>query len=126
MTIYNHNVHAAVTVTFTAGTDPLIATDPTSGLPMAHNVSSVVRKPGEPTGVYLVTLDQPIAAMTMVPACSVWCEADGKAASLHPTIDGDGLVSVLEVRGTYTEGASVGTLADIMFVLRVANQWLST
>lgn len=83
------------------------------------------RKPGEPVGVYLVTLSRPIGAMTMLPICTVWCEADGKVASVHPTIDGDGLVSELEIRGTLTEGANVGDLADIMFILRIENQWMS-
>ena len=124
MNTYNSSVNAVVTVTFTGGTDPLIATDPTSGLAMAYNVASVVRKPGEPTGVYIVTLADPISAMTMMPLCPVFCETDGKMATVHPTIDVDGLVSVLEVRGTYTEGA-VGTLADIMFILRIENQWMS-
>lgn len=125
MSTYNSNIHAAVTVTFTGGTEPLIATDPTSGLAMAYNVASVARKPGEPTGVYIVTLSEPVGAMTMLPICSVWCEADGKMATVHPTIDVDGLVSVLEVRGTYTEGGAVGTLADIMFILRIESQWMS-
>lgn len=125
MSTYNSSVSASVTVTFTGGTDPIIATDPTSGLPMSYNVTSVVRKPGEPVGIYIVTLSESIGAMTMLPVCSVWCEADGKAATVHPTIGIDGLVSVLEVRGVYVEGGGVGTLADIMFILRIESQWLS-
>ena len=126
MATYNSTIHAAVTVTFAPGTtDPLIATDPTSGLALAHNVVSVVRKVGEPAGVYIVTLDQPIGAMAMVPICSVWCEAVGKKATVTPTIDPDGLVSIMEIRGTYAEGALSGTLVDIMFILQIQNQWLS-
>lgn len=124
MANYNRSIHAAVTVTF-GGTDPLIATDPTSGLDMAFNVTSVARKVGEAVGVYTVTLATPISAMTMMPICTVWCEKDGKTASVHPTIDGDGLVNVLEIRGTLTEGVNVGDLADIMFILRIENQWMS-
>lgn len=125
MPTYNSLVHAAVTVTFAPGTtDPLIATDPTSGLDVAFNVSSVARKPGEPTGVYIVTLDQPIGAMTMAPMCSVWCETAGKQATVHPTIDPSGLVSVLEVRGSFTE-TTPGTLTDVMFILVLRNQWMS-
>ena len=63
MANYNRSIHAAVTVTFTGGTDPLIATDPTSGLDMAFNVTSVARKVGEAVGVYTVTLATPISAM---------------------------------------------------------------
>lgn len=126
MPIYNRAIHAAVTVTFAPGTtDPLIATDPTSGLQVAYNVASVARKVGEPVGVYTVILSEPIGAMSMAPHKTVWCETDGKDATVHPTIDADGTVSVLEVRGTYQEGALVGTLADIMFILQIENQWMS-
>lgn len=126
MANYNTSIAAAVTVTFAPGTtDPLIATDPTSGLDVAFNVTSVARKVGEPVGVYTVTLSSAIGAMMMLPTCAVWCETDGKMATIHPTIDVDGLVSVLEVRGTYTEGGAVGTLADIMFILRIESQWMS-
>ena len=126
MPIYNRAIHAAVTVTFVPGTtDPLIATDPTSGLQVAYDVASVARKVGEPVGVYTVVLSESIGAMAMVPHTAVWCETDGKGATVHPTIDADGTVSVLEIRGTYTEGATVGTLADIMFILQIENQWMS-
>lgn len=32
---------------------------------------------------------------------------------------------MLEIRGAYTEGVNVGSLADIMFILRIEAQWLS-
>jgi hypothetical protein len=125
MSTYNSDVHAAVSVTFVGGTtDPVIVTDPTSGLAVAFNVASVARKGGEPVGVYIVTMAEPVAEVSLDPRLAVLCEADGKKATLHPSVDGDGLVASFEIRGTYTEAPLVGTLADIMFVLVVKNQWI--
>lgn len=126
MAHYNYAIHAAVTVTFTEGTNPAIAIDPTSSLPMAFNVTSVERKVGEATGVYTVTLANPIGAMTMDPRITVWCETASKGASVHPVIDGDGLVQVIEVQGYYTQGMNMGDLVDIMFILHINNQWMSS
>lgn len=121
MANYNSNIHAVVNVVFEKGTqNPTIAIDPTSKLPVSFNVASVERKKLSPIGVYIVTLIDPISAITMRHECLVCCDSAPRWCSVHPKII-DGLVSTIEIRGF----TALGLPADIMFTLEITNQWMS-
>lgn len=121
MATYNSMIYAIVKVVFADGTtNPMIATDPTSKLSVSLNVESVTRKDGEPVGVYIVKLNEPISAMTMRHQCYVCSDSMPQWCSVHPAVVDD-LVSVFEIRGfTYK-----GDLADVMFTLEINSQWMS-